>query len=139
MIKSVLKQQVRLVSAFSNRIWSIRATGVVVKRACSHPQHQLHTRPQLVPAMVLPQVFKRNLFDRRRPGDWTCNECGTLNFANRTECFGCKAIPKEREVAPGDWLCPNCSFYNYSSRGTCFKCNTLAPPESERGYAPERR
>mmetsp|Transcript_26213 Transcript_26213/g.60515 ORF Transcript_26213/g.60515 Transcript_26213/m.60515 type:complete len:215 (-) Transcript_26213:41-685(-) len=31
---------------------------------------------------------------QRRDGDWDCPKCGTMNFANRQECFKCNA-PKE--------------------------------------------
>merc|ERR1712061_483496 len=27
----------------------------------------------------------------RKPGDWDCPKCGTMNFASRGECFKCGA------------------------------------------------
>lgn len=32
-----------------------------------------------------------------RPGDWNCRECNEHNFANRQECFRCRAI-RPRDV-----------------------------------------
>ncbi|KAG9289159.1 hypothetical protein G9A89_022468 [Geosiphon pyriformis] len=130
MIKTIIKVQTRLSSTFASRFLISKGF-----QPQSSSAQFIHTRPSLVPSVVVPQVLKRHLYDRKRPGDWTCTECGTHNFANRSDCFGCKAVPKDREIAPGDWICPSCSFYNYASRSSCFKCSAQGPPESERGTA----
>ena len=82
----------------------------------------------------------------RRPGDWTCTECGAHNFASRSVCFKCKTpkaggpgggggfsgdVSKSSEPAggptagnfrPGDWICTGCGAHNFASRSSCFKC-----------------
>lgn len=63
---------------------------------------------------------------QRKPGDWDCPECQTLNFASRTECLKCKCF-KSKTKQPvskkkGDWNC-NCGELNFASRTSCRKCN----------------
>jgi len=62
---------------------------------------------------------------QRKPGDWDCPECNTVNFASRTECLKCKCYKskaKQIEKKKGDWNC-SCGELNFASRTTCRKCN----------------
>ena len=83
--------------------------------------------------------------------DWTCGECGYVNFGSRGECKDCLlerpapsssssssstpppvrrgpvSLDREpvrsrgRALRPGEWQC-RCGFDNFASRGECFKC-----------------
>ncbi|CAG9466034.1 unnamed protein product [Pedinophyceae sp. YPF-701] len=73
------------------------------------------------------------------PGaEWACPECGTPNFATRTECRKCYAArgntpatigdpfatrPGKDAPKPGDWACGECGAVNYSRRKECYKCD----------------
>ncbi|KAL8136134.1 RNA-binding protein involved in heterochromatin assembly dri1-like isoform X1 [Apium graveolens] len=82
-------------------------------------------------------------------GDWYCNvmNCGTHNYASRTNCFRCGALKQdlygygagmmtsggyasENTVPPGwksgDWICNRygCGVHNYANRKECYKCKT---------------
>eukprot|EP00756_Hemistasia_phaeocysticola_P016680 Hpha_TRINITY_DN15494_c2_g7::TRINITY_DN15494_c2_g7_i1::g.177206::m.177206 len=90
-----------------------------------------------------PQLSAREE-SRRRPGDWDCGKCGSLNFANRHQCYKCDAgrPAKERQdsggkkvarnasgaKASGDWVCDACGNHNFAVRDQCRKCNGKRPP-----------
>lgn len=81
-----------------------------------------------------------------RAGDWTCNECNTVNFRSRPRCFSCRAArpanahtarggaatataaaegssgPGGVTLRRGDFLCVACGEHNYASRTACFRC-----------------
>ncbi|KAG0166377.1 hypothetical protein DFQ28_005964 [Apophysomyces sp. BC1034] len=71
-----------------------------------------------------------------REGDWNCTDCGSSNFARRTECYKCDTARPEgvglpartpREPREGDWNCSDCGASNFGRRTECFKCNTARP------------
>ena len=64
-----------------------------------------------------------NLFESS--GDWTCNDCGELNFARRHDCHKCGS-PKNanRNGKPTDgWVCPKCGASNRAPQRDCHKCS----------------
>ncbi|CAK0741840.1 hypothetical protein CVIRNUC_001354 [Coccomyxa viridis] len=100
----------------------------------------------------------RNSGQDIRPGDWLCESCNAVNFANRTECFKCYEprpesagvpIPRQRggmpsDSKPGDWPCPSCGANNFARRSECFRCNEprpahIPPPANFRSATPEPR
>ncbi|KAK7255277.1 hypothetical protein RIF29_28684 [Crotalaria pallida] len=85
-----------------------------------------------------------------RPGDWYCAaaNCGTHNFASRSNCFKCGAFKDDLAGGggynndillrsrgfggggrpgwkSGDWICTRsgCNEHNFASRMECFKCS----------------
>lgn len=62
---------------------------------------------------------------KARPGDWKCEECGNLNFSNRSDCKAC-AAPIGNAVRmgmkSGDWICPNCGDLVFASKSECKMC-----------------
>ncbi|XP_050312062.1 zinc finger Ran-binding domain-containing protein 2 [Anthonomus grandis grandis] len=82
-------------------------------------------------------------------GDWTCDECGNLNFARRTSCNRCQqgkaplssssssaqkrklgteigkaAAEKSRGLfSADDWQCNKCGNVNWARRQQCNVCN----------------
>ena len=93
--------------------------------------------------------------DTHSRNDWTCGECGNVNYSFRTECNRCGA-PKGRgrgsskqwtgnerragdrreEPQPraGDWECPQCGKSNFAKRNECFGCG-----RSKRVGGPKQR
>jgi hypothetical protein len=75
-----------------------------------------------------------NSCKQRKPGDWDCRSCGTVNFKSRTECKQCSlshnsnhAPPATPVVRPGDWHCLACTTHNFASRNVCKACETPKP------------
>ncbi|KNC81591.1 hypothetical protein SARC_06092 [Sphaeroforma arctica JP610] len=87
-----------------------------------------------------------------RAGDWQCN-CGSHNFASRTNCRDCNIPQTEGAVEggappamqqggnyggggnnnmpsnwkPGDWKCVACNYHNFARGITCRQCNAPKP------------
>jgi len=62
---------------------------------------------------------------QRKPGDWDCPQCGSLNFASRNECRDCKCYKSKAnpvEKKKGDWNC-SCGELNFASRNNCRRCD----------------
>ena len=66
---------------------------------------------------------------QRKPGDWDCANCHTVNFKSRTECKQCGSKPgaavapaAEAAMRPGDWRCALCDSHNFASRDVCKFC-----------------
>ncbi|KAJ7554161.1 hypothetical protein O6H91_06G128800 [Diphasiastrum complanatum] len=67
-----------------------------------------------------------------REGDWSCSECGNLNYSFRSACNRCKqpkmaVVTRSRAQAKwlpraGDWICNGCRNNNYAFRMECNKC-----------------
>ena len=65
-----------------------------------------------------------------RAGDWSCGECGAVNYARRQQCYVCDHKPacKRRcgfdadaklescEIRPGDWQCITCGSLCFARR-----------------------
>merc|ERR1712216_975244 len=78
-----------------------------------------------------------------KPGDWTCPNCGDLQFARNQQCRRCGAAPgpETLQAAPplapetfggqpqtsGDWHCPNCGELQASANLVCGVCTTFRP------------
>ncbi|KAF9999738.1 hypothetical protein BGZ79_006662 [Entomortierella chlamydospora] len=77
-----------------------------------------------------------------RPGDWSCPNCNSHNFASRFQCMRCGLSKPQRDsspapssyvpmntMKPGDWMCPNtqCGYHNFAKRTTCARCGANAP------------
>ncbi|KAF8406960.1 hypothetical protein HHK36_006081 [Tetracentron sinense] len=69
-----------------------------------------------------------------RAGDWYCSaaNCGTHNFAVRSNCFRCSALRDDSNGGnefsrpgwlSGDWICTRCNEHNFASRKECHRCN----------------
>ena len=72
-----------------------------------------------------------------RAGDWSCGECGAVNYARRQQCYVCDHKPacKSRcgfdadaklescEIRPGDWQCITCGSLCFARRNKCFHCH----------------
>lgn len=79
-------------------------------------------------------------------GNWSCAECGNVNFSARTSCNRCGAPrPPERPAAAargaapvagvdGNWECAHCGNVNYAARMECNRCK--APREDVFDHAP---
>ena len=76
-------------------------------------------------------------------GDWLCENCGTVNFAKRSECFYCNRaagdakrcfkdieITEDPSIRPGDWQCQRCGSIVFAGKPKCFNC------KCERGGTP---
>jgi len=62
---------------------------------------------------------------KARPGDWKCEECGNLNFSNRSDCKACGAPignAVRMGMKSGDWICPNCGDLVFASKSECKMC-----------------
>lgn len=66
----------------------------------------------------------------KKPGDWTCSECGDLQFARNATCRRCGAerpadLPSNTK--PGDWYCPECNDHQFAKNSVCRKCGAPNP------------
>ncbi|XP_052186375.1 zinc finger protein VAR3, chloroplastic-like [Diospyros lotus] len=58
-----------------------------------------------------------------KKGDWICNKCNFLNFANKTRCLQCNEKPSKRQLNPGEWECNSCNYINFRRNARCKKCD----------------
>merc|ERR1719330_1539621 len=72
---------------------------------------------------------------RAKPGDWTCQACGNLNFSYRDKCNKCGEArgtnTKRMGMKSGDWICPNCGDLVFASKSACKMCGTPKPEDVE--------
>merc|ERR1712039_553613 len=59
--------------------------------------------------------------------DWTCLECGNLNYASRVECNSKRCTAVRPGMKTGDWICKLCRNHNYASREVCNSSKCGAP------------
>eukprot|EP00746_Dinoflagellata_sp_MGD_P143013 gnl/MRDRNA2_/MRDRNA2_75887_c0_seq1.p1 gnl/MRDRNA2_/MRDRNA2_75887_c0~~gnl/MRDRNA2_/MRDRNA2_75887_c0_seq1.p1 ORF type:complete len:318 (+),score=71.27 gnl/MRDRNA2_/MRDRNA2_75887_c0_seq1:66-1019(+) len=106
-------------------------------------QQKKKTAAAMVQLLSGEQAFKRAK-ERKPPpgihpegGDWPCKQCGNWNFAKRTVCQKCGAMPDketirksaERNLPPtidttvGDWRCSGCGNWNWAKRVECNMCH----------------
>lgn len=73
-------------------------------------------------------------------GNWSCSQCGNINFAHRVACNRCQApkppiggrAPRLASMAPvagidGNWECPLCRNVNFGHREACNRCQLPRP------------
>ena len=74
-----------------------------------------------------------------KKGDWICESCSELNFANKKVCRKCgagralkNAITSTEEVVmkPGDWECIVCKDHNYARNVKCRTCGGDKDPST---------
>ena len=85
--------------------------------------------------------FGHNQFDVTvKKGDWICESCSDLNFANKKVCRKCgtarslnNAITTNNDdvvMKPGDWECYVCKDHNYARNVKCRTCGADKNPSS---------
>merc|ERR1712151_1081058 len=65
--------------------------------------------------------------------DWTCLECGNLNYSTRVECNAKKCTAIRPGMKAGDWICKQCRNHNYANREVCNSIKCGAPREPSVG------
>ncbi|GAB2297691.1 hypothetical protein Dimus_031778 [Dionaea muscipula] len=87
--------------------------------------------------------------DVTRDNDWTCPNCGNVNFSFRTVCNMRKCnTPKpgtqsdknsKQKMPEGSWKCEKCGNINYPFRTKCNRqnCGADKPSEDNRSASPE--
>ena len=85
-------------------------------------------------------------YAQRRPGDWKCSACNSINFRSITICRRCeKPVNKDdlrwnnEDGSPfvehrNSWPCPVCNVLNRQGRMQCFRCNEKIPREIAAQY-----
>ncbi|KAK9097616.1 hypothetical protein Sjap_023113 [Stephania japonica] len=104
-----------------------------------------HARPGIFPNENPP----KNPADGTRDTDWTCPNCGNVNFSFRTVCNMRKCnTPKpgsqgskfdkgpKQKMPEGSWKCNKCNNINYPFRTKCNRQNCGAEKPSELGKSP---
>ncbi|KAG9449380.1 hypothetical protein H6P81_009345 [Aristolochia fimbriata] len=104
------------------------------------------------PAVFLDESPQKKPSDSARDSDWTCPNCGNVNFSFRTVCNMRKCnTPKpgtqiskpdnskgsKPKMPEGSWKCEKCSNINYPFRTKCNRQNCGAEKPSESGKSEE--
>eukprot|EP00697_Spironema_sp_BW2_P016957 gnl/Spiro4/846_TR461_c0_g1_i1.p2 gnl/Spiro4/846_TR461_c0_g1~~gnl/Spiro4/846_TR461_c0_g1_i1.p2 ORF type:complete len:182 (+),score=3.93 gnl/Spiro4/846_TR461_c0_g1_i1:48-593(+) len=77
-------------------------------------------------------------------GDWTCTQCGNVNFERRIQCNRCTApradgnagLTAQYTPQDGDWRCSGCGNFNFGRRTQCNRCHA---PRADGNSGPAAR
>eukprot|EP00933_Yihiella_yeosuensis_P070170 TRINITY_DN7778_c1_g1_i3.p1 TRINITY_DN7778_c1_g1~~TRINITY_DN7778_c1_g1_i3.p1 ORF type:complete len:356 (+),score=79.77 TRINITY_DN7778_c1_g1_i3:61-1128(+) len=72
-----------------------------------------------------------------RPGDWICQDCGSVVFSSKANCHKCgadkPASAQRIGMKDGDWTCPSCGDLVFASKNACGMCGAANPNPSSKG------
>ncbi|PIA43998.1 hypothetical protein AQUCO_01800217v1 [Aquilegia coerulea] len=102
------------------------------------------------PSVYLNENPSKKTADNIRDSDWSCPNCGNVNFSFRTVCNmrkcntpkpGSQVSKSEKSSKPkmpeGSWKCAKCNNINYPFRTKCNRQNCGAEKPSESSESPE--
>ncbi|XP_026458182.1 ranBP2-type zinc finger protein At1g67325-like [Papaver somniferum] len=108
-----------------------------------------HTTMGSRPGLFQDENPPRKSADSTRDSDWTCPNCGNINFSFRTVCNMRKcSTPKpgsqpsksdknsKQKMPEGSWKCGKCNNINYPFRAKCNRQNCGAEKPSESNNSP---